>query len=247
MFAGLKKMLFGSLEMEVSGDTLVSEFENEFLRVFAVPIRVYNLSKEKKIQSGAGGRRASKDALIKDVSTKIVAGKSRKISIKDSEKVGDVEKKIENTLGIGVQIISSDGKGVADNTKSLREIKEIKSDDLVSLDVAVNSATDVYSFTKAFEKACGGVSVKVWCLTKSTGKIMTGARGQFATPEMLLREVSEGNRISQHGVIVINTADKVKAVKKTFAKMYGLGIEIVSARDGGLADDEVVVKHAKNG
>lgn len=247
MFAGLKKMLFGSLEMEVSGDTLVSEFENEFLRVFAVPIRVYNLSKEKKIQSGAGGRRASKDALIKDVSTKIVAGKSRKISIKDSEKVGDVEKKIENSLGIGVQIISSDGKGFADNTKSLREIKEIKSEDLVSLDVAVNSATDIYSFTKAFEKACGGVSVKVWCLTKSTGKILTGAKGQFATPEMLLREVSEGNRISQHGVIVINTADKVKAVKKTFAKMYGLGIEIVSARDGGLADDEVVVKHAKNG
>ncbi|WP_274968862.1 hypothetical protein [Succinimonas amylolytica] len=247
MFAGLKKMLFGSLEMEVSGDTLVSEFENEFLRVFAVPIRVYNLSKEKKIQSGAGGRRASKDALIKDVSTKIVAGKSRKISIKDTEKVGDVEKKIENTLGIGVQIIGSDGKGFADNNKSLKEIKEVKSDDLVSLDVAVNSATDVYSFTKAFEKACGGVSVKVWRLGKTTGKILTGAKGQFAAPEMLLREVSEGNRISQHGIIVINTADKVKTVKKNFAKMYGLGIEVVSSRDGGLADDEVVVKHAKNG
>ncbi len=247
MFSGIKKMLFGTLEMQVSGDTMVSEFENEFLRVFEVPIRVYNLSREKKIQSGAGGRRASKDALIKDVSTMITAGKSKKISIKDTEKVGDVEKKIEKTLGIGVQIICSDGKGFADNTKSLKEIKEIKSEDLVSLDVAVNSATDVYSFTKAFEKACGGVSVKVWCLTKSTGKVMTGARGQFATPETLLKEVSEDNKIAQHGVIVINTADKVKTVKKKFLKMYGLGIEIVSARDGGLADDEVVVKHAKNG
>ena len=247
MFAGLKKMLFGSLEMEVSGDTLVSEFENEFLRVFAVPVRVYNLSKERKIQSGAGGRRASKDALIKEVSTKIAAGKSRKISIKDTEKVGDVEKKIETTLGIGVQIICPNGKWFADNTKTLKEIKDIKGEDLISLDMPVNSATDVYTFTKAFEQACGGVGVKVWCLTKTTGKIMTGAKGQFATPEMLLKEVSEGNKIAQHGVIVINTADKVKAVKKTFAKMYGLGIEIVSARDGGIADDEVVVKYAKNG
>lgn len=247
MFGGLKKILFGIVEMQVSGDTMVSEFENEFLRVFEVPIRVYNLSKEKKIQSGAGGRRASKDAQIKDVSTKIVAGKSCKISIKDSEKVSDVEKKIENTLGIGVQIISSDGKCFADNTKSLREIKEIKSDDLVSLDVAVNSATNVYSFTRAFEKACGGVSVKVWCLTKSSGRVMTGARGHFAAPETLLRDVSEENRVARHGVIVINTADKVKAVKKTFLMMYGLGIEIVSARNGRVADDEVVVKHVMKG
>lgn len=175
MFGGLKKMLFGILEMQVSGDTLVSEFENEFLRVFDIPIRVYNLSKERKIQSGAGGRRASKDALISDVSTIIAKGKSKKISIKDSEKVGSVEKKIESTLGIGVQILCSDGKGFADNNKTLKEIKDIKSDDLISLDVAVNSSTTVNAFTKAFNKACKGVSVRVWCLTKSTGKIMTGA------------------------------------------------------------------------
>lgn len=247
MFGGLKKMLFGILEMQVSGDTLVSEFENEFLRVFDIPIRVYNLSKERKIQSGAGGRRASKDALISDVSTIIVKGKSKKISIKDTEKVGDVEKKVESTLGIGVQILCSDGKGFADNNKTLKEIKDIKSDDLISLDVAVNSSTTVNAFTKAFNKACKGVSVKVWCLTKSTGKIMTGARGHFASPETLLKDVSEDNKIAQHGVIVINTADQVKVVKKTFAKMYGLGIEIVTARGGQSIDDDLTIRNVRKG
>lgn len=62
----------------------------------------------------------------------------------------------------------------------------------------------------------------------------------------LVRSCPVFNKIAQLGVIVINIADKIKSVKKTFLKMYGLGIEIVSARDG-LADDEVVVKHVRNG
>ena len=174
-------------------------------------------------------------------------GKSKKISIKDTEKVGDVEKKVESTLGIGVQILCSDGKGFADNNKTLKEIKDIKSDDLISLDVAVNSSTTVNAFTKAFNKACKGVSVRVWCLTKSTGKIMTGARGHFASPETLLKDVSEDNKIAQHGVIVINTADQVKVVKKTFAKMYGLGIEIVTARGGQSVDDDLTIRNVRKG
>jgi hypothetical protein len=76
---------------------------------------------------------------------------------------------------------------------------------------------------------------------------MTGARGHFASPETLLKDVSEDNKIAQHGVIVINTADQVKVVKKTFAKMYGLGIEIVTARGGQSIDDDLTIRNVMKG
>ena len=65
---------------------------------------------------------------------------------------------------------------------------------------------------------------------------MTGARGHFASPETLLKDVSEDNKIAQHGV-----------VKKTFAKMYGLGIEIVTARGGQSVDDDLTIRNVRKG
>jgi hypothetical protein len=243
MFGEFLKKLRGYLEMEVAPGTKVIEFEQNFLSVFSVPVKVYRLTNDGKILTTTGARPADKGEVLIDVSQDQKVNKVKKIFIKEDELVGDVEKRIADELGIGIQLFEPDGKDLAKNELSLKQVRDAQPD-VVPLSVPLRDFTLVKDFKNAFLTTYGA-NVEVYKLS-GTGKISSGRWAAFADSASKLIDCSEDAKLAKkYGIVSLKVTDPVSKIKAHFRKTYGLGLEFIADNKEPALDDTKLVDFSK--
>jgi hypothetical protein len=115
---GLIKALLGMKDIDVKGNMKVDTLQKKFKESFGTEIRVY-----KTLNTGRGSKPAdSKSTLasIGDTSRKVES-----MTIKKSKKVGEIEDEFKEVMGIGIQIMTPDGKAFAPNDMRLKDVAKI--------------------------------------------------------------------------------------------------------------------------
>ncbi len=107
--AGVPRRKTMSNALDVHGNMKVSTFKNAFRDAFGVDVRVYH-----------GAKFADTDATLSSIRSGDSRGQS--IAVHGRTKVGNVEKKFLEDLGIRIQIENRDG-GLADNNLGLTELQ----------------------------------------------------------------------------------------------------------------------------
>jgi hypothetical protein len=114
------KKLFGYHDIKITGnmhtETLLSSFEKEF----GTKIRVYKPTKDGAINTGKGSKHAPSDVTLASIS--ILGSKLQDITISKNKTVGQIEEDFEAKLGIGIQVMSPDGKSFAPNNLKLKDV-----------------------------------------------------------------------------------------------------------------------------
>jgi hypothetical protein len=109
------KTLLGLKDIDVTGNMKVYTLKEKFKESFGTEIRVY-----KTLNTGKGSRPAddkSTLASIGDTSRKVES-----MTIKKSKTVGTIENEFKEVMGIGIQIMTPDGKNFAPNDIKLKEV-----------------------------------------------------------------------------------------------------------------------------
>lgn len=117
---GLFKKLLGLQDIEVSGNLQVGTFRKRFQQSFGTEIRVYRPKSDGTINTGAGSRSADEKATLASIAANGV--KVAEITVKKSKTVGEIECEFAKKMGIGIQIMTVDGKDFAPNEMRLRDV-----------------------------------------------------------------------------------------------------------------------------
>lgn len=116
------KKLFGFHDIEVSGQMKVATLMKDFEESFGTKIKVYKLSSDGKINTGKGAKPADPKATLASCSPANV--KVTNIVIRKGYTVDAIEKEFANKMGVGVQILTPDGK-LAPNEMTLKEVASL--------------------------------------------------------------------------------------------------------------------------
>jgi hypothetical protein len=114
----LIKALFGMKDVEVKGNTKVETLQKQFKESFGTEIRVY-----KTLNTGQGSRPADPKSTLSSIGDQNI--KVDTLTIKKSKSVGDIEDEFKGKMGIGIQIMTPDGKNFAPNNISLKEVSKL--------------------------------------------------------------------------------------------------------------------------
>ena len=110
---GLFNLVLGLKDIEVDGKLHVGTLRSNFKDSFGTELRVY-----KSTNTGKGSRHASEKATLASICEKKVVS----MTIKKGHTCGDIEKQFNNEMGIGIQIMSPDGKEFAPNNIELKDV-----------------------------------------------------------------------------------------------------------------------------
>lgn len=119
------KKLFGFHDIEVKGQMQVGTLQKNFEESFGTKIKVYKPTTEGKINTGKGSRSA--DAKSTLASNCMSGTKVADITIRKGHTVGDIEKAFAEKMGIGIQIMTPDGKSFAPNDMKLSDVAKLAS------------------------------------------------------------------------------------------------------------------------
>lgn len=118
---GFFKKLLGFHDIEVSPKMTVEELQSQFEEQFGTKIRVYKPTAKGTINTGKGSRLASAEEKLSAVS---LSGKSiSSITIQKNKTVDAIEKEFADKMGVGVQIMTPDGKTFAPNNMILSKVR----------------------------------------------------------------------------------------------------------------------------
>ena len=115
---GLLKALMGMKDIDVKGNMKVDTLKKQFKESFGTEIRVY-----KTLNTGRGSKPADNKstlASIGDTSRKVEG-----VTIKKSKPVGVIEDEFKEKVGIGIQIMTPDGKEFAPNDMKLKDVSKL--------------------------------------------------------------------------------------------------------------------------
>ena len=110
---GFFNLVLGLEDIEVNGKLHVGKLCSRFKQSFGTELRVY-----KSTNTGKGSRRADEKATLGSICEKRVDP----ITIKKGHSVGNIEKQFKDEMGIGIQIMSPDGKEFAPNKIKLKDV-----------------------------------------------------------------------------------------------------------------------------
>ncbi len=114
----LGKSLLGMKDIEVSGNMKVATLQKKFKEAFGTEIRVY-----KTLNTGKGSSPADPKSTLASIgSTEI---KVADMCIKKSKTVGIIEDEFKQLMGIGIQIMTPDGKKFASNDMKLQDVAKL--------------------------------------------------------------------------------------------------------------------------
>ncbi len=115
---GLLKALLGMKDIDVKGNMKVDTLKKQFKESFGTEIRVY-----KTLNTGRGSKPADNKstlASIGDTSRKVEG-----MTIKKSKAVSVIEDEFKDKVGIGIQIMTPDGKEFAPNDMKLKDVSKL--------------------------------------------------------------------------------------------------------------------------
>jgi len=113
---GIFKAIFGLKDIRVTGNMKVLTLKQQFRESFGTEIRVY-----KTTNTGKGARPADDNATLASISEK----KVEDITISKHKMVGEIEEEFKEKMGIGIQIMTPDGKKFAPNDIKLKEVSKL--------------------------------------------------------------------------------------------------------------------------
>ncbi len=114
------KKLLGLQDLEVTGNLQVGMFQKRFFESFGTEIRVYKPKSDGTINTGAGSRSPDEKSTMASIAAK--GFKVQDLTVKKSNTVGQVEKEFAQKMGIGIQIMTRDGKKFAPNDARLKDV-----------------------------------------------------------------------------------------------------------------------------
>jgi hypothetical protein len=117
------KALLGLKDIEVSGNLQVRTFQERFFESFGTEIRVYKPKSDGTINTGKGSVKADGKHTLASIAAK--GSKVEDLTIKKSKTVSQVEESFAKDMGIGVQIMTPDGKGFAPNDAKLKDVAKL--------------------------------------------------------------------------------------------------------------------------
>jgi hypothetical protein len=115
--------LFGFHDIEVSGKMHVATLQKNFEESFGTKIRVYKPTQDGKINTGKGSKPA--DAKSTLASNCPPTMKISDITIRKGHLVSEIEKAFAEKMGLGVQIMTPDGKDFAPNDMKLKDVADL--------------------------------------------------------------------------------------------------------------------------
>jgi hypothetical protein len=112
------KGLFGLKDIDVKGNMHVGTLKKDFKESFGTEIRVY-----KTLNTGRGSKPADEKATLASIGD--TSRKVEGMTIKKSKTVGEIEDEFKEQVGIGIQIMTPDGKDFAPNDMKLKDVSKI--------------------------------------------------------------------------------------------------------------------------
>ena len=112
---GLFKFVLGLKDVEVKGQTKVGTLKKDFKDSFGTEIRIY-----KSTNTGKGSKKANDKSTLASICDE--DKKVTSVTIKKSHTVGNIEDQFRDQMGIGIQIVSPDGKKFARNEWKLKDV-----------------------------------------------------------------------------------------------------------------------------
>jgi len=110
---GVFNSILGLKDVKVTGNMHTGKLRSQFKDSFGTELRVY-----KSTNTGKGSRSASDTSTLSSICEK----KVKPITIKKNHTVADIEQQFKDQMGIGIQIMSPDGKKFAPNHIKLKEV-----------------------------------------------------------------------------------------------------------------------------
>lgn len=117
------KSLLGLKDIEVSGNLQVRTFQKRFFESFGTEIRVYKSKSDGTINTGKGSVKADGKSTLASIAAK--GSKVEDLTIKKSNTVSQVEASFAQEMGIGVQIMTPNGKDFAPNDAKLKDVAKL--------------------------------------------------------------------------------------------------------------------------
>jgi hypothetical protein len=115
---GIFKALLGLKDINVTGNMKVDSLKKQFKESFGTEIRVY-----KTLNTGKGSRPADEKSTLASIGD--TSKKVESMTIKKSKTVGKIEDEFKELMGIGIQIMTPDGKKFASNDMKLKEVGKL--------------------------------------------------------------------------------------------------------------------------
>ena len=110
----LRNLILGLEDVRVSGNMHVQTLQDQFKKSFGTEIRIY-----KALNTGRGSRKAEPTATL----ASLTGSKTLKaIEIKKNNTVEEIEEQFKEQLGIGIQIMLTDGESFAPNDIKLKDV-----------------------------------------------------------------------------------------------------------------------------
>lgn len=115
---GLLKALMGMKDIEVKGNMKVDTLKKQFKESFGTEIRVY-----KTLNTGRGSKPAGEKSTLASIGD--TTRKVESMTIKKSKSVGTIEDEFKEHMGIGIQVMTPDGKDFAPNDMKLKDVSKL--------------------------------------------------------------------------------------------------------------------------
>ena len=224
MFKKMKKMLFNLEDISLNSDMKVVELQEAFVNTFATQIRIY-----KTLNTQRGSRLANDNTKLSELASN--KDKFGDIFIKKDNTVGEIENQFANELGIGIQIMLTNGVEFAPNESIVSEVKNIECKPKKESEMALNISgrMKVKTLKKDFKDEFG-LSIRVY-----EGKA-------FADDDATLASIRKGD--SKGGEFSPKKNTKVGNLEDKIMGMFGIKTQISGSDDSYLCDNDLTLKAA---
>lgn len=115
---GFLKALLGMKDIDVKGNMKVDTLKKQFKESFGTEIRVY-----KTLNTGRGSKPADEKSTLASIGD--TSRKVQGMTIKKSKSVGIIEDEFKDLVGIGIQVMTPDGKEFAPNDMKLKDVSKM--------------------------------------------------------------------------------------------------------------------------
>lgn len=217
MFKLLKKAIFKLEDIPIKPDISVGELKEAFFGTFGTHIKVY-----KSLNTGRGAQVAPDGTVLNDLKGENKTFKE--IFIKKTNTVGAIEDQFKDELGIGIQIMLTNGVDFAPNETVITEVKDIEAREIREVDgIAISGRMKVDTLKKSFKKEFG------LCIRVYDGNT-------FADEKATLASIRKGDNAG--GEFNPKPNMKIGNIENKIMELFGIKTQIAGSDDSYLCDND---------
>ena len=224
MLKFIKKNLLKMEDIEIKTNTSVENLKNQFFESFGTNIKVY-----KTLNTSRGAKLVNDEILLGELSSS--KNWDGDFYIKKNHTVGAVEDQFKDKLGIGIQVMLTNGVEFAPNDSILSEVKDIECKEIKEKDMALNISGRMKVKTlKSQFKDEFGLSIRIY-----DGR-------SFADDDATLASIRKGD--SKGGEFSPRKNTKVGNLEDKIEEMFGIKTQISGSDDSYLCNNDLTLKAA---